>query len=390
MRLSILFLVFVAQFSDCAAPLCRLTEPESPAARVVTIALLDTETIARVSDEHFIVAGSPPQAPLATDVTTLVSGRQELIESTPPLFPYDLAYFSTGDEGWWFTRQGSEGREPVVFFVESGDRVQKTRVTLPGQLPVAWLPIAGDEPRGLFLTVGAEQPSLQVHLVTPAGVEAMGAFFWWQTTAHLSVDRSRWSAEVLPDGRFLVVAVDGPEQPMALRLRVIGEEGRESRIPCLVPIERLLATAVDVTGRLAIVGRSAKGEVVAVLTDVDQPDSARCRVISEPGEVAAEPPFGTPSVVATGEDFVAAWIRDDGSVRACELEDLRSPPVVLKVGEGAHVELPLRQLVFADADHLTFFWKGRYGEISTRRMPARLTGLAFAKQIGRVLCSVFE
>ena len=125
---------------------------------------------------------------------------------------------------------------------------------------------------------------------------------------------------------------------------------------------------------LAIVGLSGRKEVVAMLVAAGRPESAVCRTISSPGETAASPPSGTPSVLWTGERFVAAWLREDGTVRACELRNLRSAPVVVDIGYGADVERPLRQLVHNDGEFLTFIWRERGSGFTTRQMPGSLGG----------------
>jgi hypothetical protein len=127
-----------------------------------------------------------------------------------------------------------------------------------------------------------------------------------------------------------------------------------------------------------------------MLLDVDQPQSARCRVISAPDETAAKPPFGTPSVLWTGEGFVTAWIRADGKVRACELGSFREPPLIIDVGEDADVDRPLRQLLYSDAEYVTFIWKERGGGFVERRMPKNVTGHAFATDLWRLLCAASQ
>ena len=328
------------------------------------------------------------------ELTRVRSNHEEMIASTPALLPYDLKPSVFSKEGrWWFSRQGDEGLVSSVFFVAGeGDRIQQTRVKLPRKSPLVWLPLRGDSPRGLEISVADEQPALLIDEVTPAGVKPLGAFPWWETGFQRTLLSSRWSAEALGDGRIAIVAVDGPPEGMTLRLRIVGGEKDpvESPIPCSVAIDYPLATAASPSGMLAVVGVSKEGRVVAMVVDVDQPQSTRCRVISEPGEIAATPPLGTPSVVWAGDGFVAAWIRDDGTVRAGELGSLRVSPLIIDVGEEADVDHPLRQLIHADGETVTFVWRERAAGFVIRRMPRCLTGYAFASELWRQFCAAFN
>jgi hypothetical protein len=394
LKISTLLLVLLAQLSGCAKFLCSLSLADQFRSRRLSIAIPSVQDIAPLSQDDILVAAHPLRAPTAIELTRVRFNQEEKIAATPALFPYDLKPSVFSKEGrWWFSRQGDEGAVSSVFFVTGeGDRIQQTRVRLPRKSPLVWLPIRGDVPRGLEISAADEQPALRIDEVTPAGVRPLAAFPWWESGFQRTLLSSRWSAEALGDGRIAIVAVDGPPEGMALQLRIVGGEKDpvESPIPCSVAIDYPLATAAASSGKLAVVGRSKEGKVVAMIVDVDQPQSTRCRVISEPGEIAAQPPLGTPSVAWTGDSFVTAWIRDDGTIRAGELRNLRSSPLIIDVGEEADVDRPLRQLIHADGETVTFIWKERGGGFVIRRMPRSVAGYAFAAELWRQFCATFN
>jgi hypothetical protein len=384
LKISSLLLLFLAQFPGCAGSLCSLKPGPEFDPRPLSISIRSVEDIVPLAPDDFIVTSLVH--PTAMNVTRIVSNDEGLVASTPALFPYDQSPSVVPTEhGWWFSRQGNEGSVPSVFFVVSDGSVHQSRVKLLRNEPAVWLPVQGPDPRGVQVSVAREQPSLIFDEVTPSGVKRIGAFAWTAPMQTLPV--SHWAAEGLTGERIAVVALDGPVDDVTLRLRIVGGTAPvETDLPCTTAIVRLLATAVDGADRMAVVGLSKKHEVVAMLVDVDRPDAARCRIISLPQEAAAAPALGSPSVIWTGEAFVAAWIRDDGTVRACELGSLHAAPLVVDIGGGADLERPLRQLVHSDADFLTFIWKDRAAGFATRRMPKNLSGYAFAMDLFRLVC----
>ncbi len=386
MKISSFVLLFLAQLSGCAGFLCSLPDAELKP-RQLSISFPSIEAIGRLSADDFVVVTRPSRAPTALEVTHIVSNHEETIGTTPALFPCDTNQFVFGNQNrWWFSVQGNQGAQSSVFFFVSGEQNQPRRVNLPRRFPLVWLPIRGDEPRGVEVSVENEQPSLRIDEVTPSGTKLIAAFPWWEAGFQHTVLSSRWSAEALGEGRFAVVAVDGPPGGMTLRLRVVGDRAEpvESPIPCSVAIDYPLATAVDGSGRLAVVGRAKDGSVVGVTVDAARPESARCSVISAPGEVAAMPPFGTPAVVWSGEAFVSAWIREDGTVRVSEL----GKPGVVDAGRGADVHQPLHQLLYTDGDYVTLVWKERGGAFVERPLPRNVAGYAFATEVSRLFCRV--
>lgn len=330
--------------------------------------------------------------PTGMAVARVRVGQEESVASTPALHPYDLsaAVFPT-ERGWWFSRYGQEGIVASVFFAVSDGATRETRVNVPRRDRAVWLPVRGAEPRGLYVAVDEDQHTLLVTEVTPAGLKPLASFPWPEEGSMRTLENDRWSAEPLGDGRVAIIGIDAIDD--TLKLRVIGAgEPVESPIPCASGMATPFHTAVGASGRLAIAGLSNKREVIAILLDADQPRAARCRVVSAPGELAARQGFGTPAVVPAGETFIAGWIREDGTVRASDLRDLRAAPPIVDVAEDADVDRPLRQLFSSDGESVTFVWKDRGGDIMQRRLPATLNGyalLAWLRQanVVRRLCS---
>lgn len=384
MRISSVLFGVLAQLSSCAGSLCPPVIFERFHEQPVRLSRGGVDEIAPLADDDFLIVTAPPRAPLSTELTRVRHGNEESIADTPSLSPYSPSPSLVVRDGqWWFSRQGHRGGESNVYFVRSDGK--ETRVKIPRRYLLTWLPIATDEPRGLEVSVVDEQPALRIAEITPSGAKEVAAFEWWETGYHHTVAVGHWSAEALADGRFAVVALDGPSDALSLRLRLIApSRGSESEIPCDVPIDDQLATAVDPSGRLAVVGVSRERQVVALLVDVNHPRSTRCRVLDDH---TAQPPFGTPAVVWSGDRFVAAWIRDDGIVRACELSEHPAP--IIDVGRDADVELPLRQLLFADGETVIFVWKQR-GGYAVRRMPRNLSGYAFAAELWTRICDWTE
>lgn len=383
-------LLLSAQLMGCADPCFLLSREEQP--RVVSIPVSGTvEAVSPLSIEtdEFIVVARPSREPLAIELTRVGSEGVATVATTPPLFPYHTGSIVVREGAWWFSRQGDRERRSDAYFVIGGATVQEHRVKLSPGFHFVWLPLTGHEPKGLLVSLADEQPALRVHEVTPSGVRSLASFPWWQTGLQQAVQTphpARWSAEPLGDGRSAIVAVDGPAGEAPLILRIIGGESpSEFVIPCAPAIDLPLSTANDPSGRLAIVGRSRRGEVVASLVNLDQPESAQCTVISEPGEIASAAPFGPPSVVATKRGFVAAWIREDGTVRAADLGALPRRPFVLEIGKEADVDRPYRELAFGQGEHVTFVWKRRDGTTAVRRLPESLSAIAFASELCRLI-----
>lgn len=374
-------LAVIPQFLRCTEILCPAPfDVAFPVENIRSSISSIEEVVARDGDENIVVAQSLDD-PLAVQVSHSGTRGEELLASIPPLFPSNLSrsVIST-PEGWWLSRQGGQGSKHAVFFVHGGERLQMTRVEVPPhRYPLVWLPLEGADPRGVLISAGNAQPSLLMDEVTPAGVKPLASFSWWQPTFQQTLAANRWSAEVLNDGRIAVIGVDGPPGEEKLTMRILGEgEPVDSVLLCEAELDGPIATAVDGANRVAVVGLSKSGDVVALFADVDAPGAARCLRISASEETAAKPPFGTPAVVWDGRAFVAAWISDEGRVLAAELGALRANPRAIEVGRGAATERTLHQLIQVSGETLTLVWRDRGGSLVRRRIPESFTGYLVA------------
>lgn len=377
-------LLFLAQLSGCAGVLCS-PDVEPYGSRKLPVWIRDVEDVVALPDGEVIVVSR--RYPTATVVTRIGGRGEEEVALLPNMAPTDVApSIIVADGRWWFSRMGLHDAGTSVFFVSAAGQSERS-LDRYGD-PLVWLPIRGGEPRGLLLAVGDEQPALRVTEITPSGARALGAFTWWQESSQTERRHdSRWSAESLGDGRFVIAAIDGPPGETALHVRTIGgETTSDAVVPCNVA-DQPIDIAVGPAGRFAVVGLTEKGEVVGVILDVDHPASAHCRVLSAPGEVGARPGYGTPTVVWAGDRFIAAWVRDDGAVRACELDERKSSPVIVDVGTEAQVSRPLRQLLQVGTDSVTFTWRDLSGDLVTRELPSKLTAYALATELRNFVCA---
>jgi hypothetical protein len=384
----LLIAMVLAHLSSCAGTVCELFSAEMFAPTSVRITS-DVITVGPLVGDGLVVASNSTRGPNAINITYLGQDGLEREATIPPLQDIDTTWSVFRREtGWWFSRWGSDAEGRAVFFVVDG--AVRRRAVEPEHFPLEWLPLRGEEPRGLLLSVAKEQPALRFDEVTPDGVEHVAVFPWWQAFAdHKILLASRWTAESLGEGRFAVIAVDGPEGALALTLRVIDNgTATEHVLPCVAKFDHPIASAHGPGDTIAIVGRSAKGEILAMVVDVGNPVAARCRVISDAEEVATRPLYlyGTPAVIWSGDRFIAAWVRNDGTVRACELGELRVQPIVVNLGDDANGEDPLRQMLHPEGDIVAFTWRDRSGNAVVRRMPTQLAGYALARDLRDLIC----
>lgn len=384
----LLIAMVLAQLSSCAGTICKLWPDDTFAPTTVRMTA-NVATVAPLPGGGLVVASSSPRGPNAIDMTYPGQDGLEREAALPPLQDIDTAWsVFRRESGWWFSRWGADAEGRAVFFVVDG--AVRRRAVEPEHFPLGWLPLRGEEPRGLLLSVAKEQPALRFDEVTLGGVKHVAAFPWWQGYAnHEILLASRWTAESLGEGRFAVIAVDGPEGALALTLRVI-DNGTvtEHALPCIASFDHPIASARGPGDTIAVVGRSAKGEILAALVDVRTPEAARCRVISGVDEVATRPLYlyGPPAVIWSSDRFIAAWVRNGGTVRACELGTLRAQPIVVNVGENANGEDPLRQLLHPDGDNVAFTWRDRSGDAVVRRMPTQLAGYGLMRELRDRVC----
>jgi hypothetical protein len=340
-------------------------------------------------DEGFVVL-APAIPDGAWTIARVSETKEESAVTTSDLREASDEAIVAGHEGrWWFSRLAVVSGAPHVDVIASrGAEVTRQRVPLPHATPILWLPLRGDEPAGIVLS-RVDDRTLYVAEVTSSGVVSRGSFDWPSSQAVLIPSRRLWSAERLPDGRIAVVSIEtvpNSEQRI-LMLRIVGGETIvETALERAEPVHDLMAIAIDAKGRLAIVGLTQKGEVAAAIVDVVHPETTRCRVISAVGEIAAR--RGMTSVIAGERGFIAGWIRDDGTVRATEIRELRSTPAVVNVGDGADIERPLPRLMQIEDEQIVFVWRDRTGEVLARRVPQALNGYAFLVDLLHRLCSL--
>lgn len=366
-----ILLAILAQLSGCAGFFCAAIADEREETRL-GISSLDVEEVIPVSHDDFLV--TKLTHPTAMAITRLHAGREANIGSTPPLFPYDLGpSVITTDEGWWFSRHGDTGSGSSVYFVISNGERQVKRVNVPKHHRTVWLPVRGTEPHGVLVSVTEEPRTLQFHDVKPSGVRLLAAVPWFESGPERSLQYGRWSAEHVGAGRFVIVTTEEAGDEGRVKMHASPDLGEGTALPCSASIDGAMDTAVDGAGRIAVVGVS-NGRVVAMVAQIERPEVVRCRLVSEVGEIALAAPFGTPSVEWTGNAFVAAWIGSTGTIRACEFRDLTVPPLVVDVGHDAHLDRPLRRLLYRAHEEVVFVWRTRSGEIAQRWMPGDVVG----------------
>ncbi len=232
-----------------------------------------------------------------------------------------------------------------------------------------------------MLSLGDDRSTFMIDEVSPSGIHVLGTY-----RSHLPGNAPspyQWSAECLQDGRIAVLSIEqsiGDAQRFVLRL-FDGNGGlTESPLPCADQFQEALATTVDRNGRIAAVAWSPTRQIVSMLIDVEAPLSARCSVLSAAGETAAFTPRGSPSINAAGNERIAAWIRNDGTVRACQIT---RGSTAVDVGKNASTSASLAHLISDNADeNVTFLWNTDRG-IVTRRLPRALQGWALLDDVRR-------
>jgi hypothetical protein len=352
------------------------------------VSVRDVVDVVPVDGDELVLA-SWSYDPIGSIVVRRIRGGvEEVLGTTPALFPSSAARFLTADRGsWWFARYGWPEAGAVVVFISSDGEVRRADIKANAGI-TAWAPLRGNKPRGLLMTASPDEEALLVEEVSPEGVRRVGQFPWGGEF-HRTFYDGEWSAELLPDGRLVVVSTDESEHDPRLKLRLLGgQTPSEFVLPCASPLGLPLGTAVNSEGRLAIVGRTSRGQIVSMIVNVDRPQEAECHVLSDPDETAPPEPHTSPSVISTGESFVAAWIRDDGMIRAREFDASWSPVPIVNVADGARLDFPLHQLMHVDADSIRFIWMDRGGEILSRSLPKELTRFARFLAIREALCTL--
>jgi hypothetical protein len=380
-----LFLSALLPFTDCWGS-GSFSRAFPPGAIPITIPAL--HDVLDAGDGGVIVLSSSPQTIGERRIVRIRGGAEEQLAALPSGHYTDgEALFLTGTGRWWYSRPYGGGSNSSIYFVTSEAAGVMQRKFDLRDVPLLWLPLRGEKPGGVMLSLGPDRSTFYLDEVSDSGTRPLGSY-----PGHLpgTAPSSRdWSAERLPDGRVAVLSIEqSTGGPSRFMLRVLDGNGgiAEAGLPCADQFREALITAMDRAGRIAAVALSPKGELVSTTISVDEPQSTRCRVLSMPGETVANPNLVSPSVIAAGDELIAAWIRSDGTVRACQIGNQAAPINVVDVGRNAETQDTLAHLVSADGgETVTFTWKTDRG-IVMRRMPAALDGYALVTEIER-LCS---
>jgi hypothetical protein len=388
MWLRIILAFVLGPLSSCSSTLCELLKVDQRAPS--TVFSNEAATAAPLHDGTVLIASQSRRGANAVDVTRVTAGGEERVAELPPLTDPDPSWaLQTSKSGWWFSRWGSDAEGSAIFFAVDGTLHRQRLNSL--SLPQGWLPVRSAEARGVLLSVAREQPALRVDEVTPSGVKHLASFSWWQTSDFLrTLLPSRWTAEFLGEGRYAVLGVDGEEGSHALTLRLI-DHGKTSEQPlgCAAgSFDYPIASAYDGKNTIALAGRTAKGEVLAMRVDITDPATAVCRVLSAQSDSIPAPQylFGPPDIAWRGDGFVIAWITSDGTVRASELGTLQRPPIVVTIAHGANGVDPLRQLVHVNGDAIVFTWRDSDARVVTQSMPAQFTAVALVRDLRDTFC----
>ncbi len=379
-------LILLAHFSGVARTLCRSGVEEAFAARDVPVwseRILDLLPLGQ-EDEYLTVVRHGSAS--GVDLLHVGAMGEETVASLPDLFPTSTRpYLVRQGDSWWMSFEGREGREAKVLFVDGAGA--------PVEIPLSpwtllWLPVPGAEPEGIAVSGGEHQ--LRFDEASPAGVRGLGSFAW--TSDHGgNLRREAWAATALPGGRIAVAEVE-TSGTAALTLYILGgERPTRTEIACATKSLSSIAMAADETGALAIVGVSPDGDIVAHLLNWDQPHSGSGRVLPSEHAPAARSPISGPWVVATPRGFLTAWIDEKGGIHATMLQqDLRSPPEIIDVTEGAETFWVLQQMIHLDGELATFIWNDRNGRPMQRTLPANLDAWSRFSRGLRNLCANVE
>ncbi len=283
---------------------------------------------------------------------------------------------------WWYGGMGErDGRIASTFVRNDGEGGATTSVVpARGRGPYLFLPLRGEQPRGLQFA--ATNP--ETTLVTE--IDATHAVRTWQVP-RIDLLNAHAIAERLPDRRVALFAVRN--DVLELLLLRDGGEFTETTMRDTAPFQ--FATALDDTGRLEMVTGTAVagGQVLeGAIVDPDHPADARWQTLTKNARIASWP-YQELKVVSTPTGFVAAWIDRSTAhgfeLQACDLEIGGQPPAIVSIGDpsegrtfGAFFSMQ------AVGKELLFFWDdGR--RLILRRTPSSITQLAATQQFA-TLC----
>jgi len=378
LRLVRLILLFLLQWTDCSGLLSHAFPPTS-----IPVAVPALHDAIEVGDGDLIVVSDNIGRAGERRITRTRGAAEELLATIPAGSGYTPgeALFRTGPDQWWFSAASGDVWKPNVVFVTGGaDGAKQISVGLH-RLSLVWLPLRGETPAGVMLSRGEDRSTFTIDEVSPSGIRVLGT--WPGHLPGTAPMPGQWSAERLPDGRIAILSIEqSVGAPWRFVLRLFDGNGglTESPLPCADQFREALATVVDRNGRIAAVAWSSTREIVSTLIDVEAPLSARCSTLSSPGEIAAFTPRGSPVIDVAGNERIAAWIRNDGTVRACQIT---RGSTAVDVGENASTTASLAHLISDNGDEtVSFLWNTDRG-IVTRRLPRALQGWALLDGIRR-------
>lgn len=250
---------------------------------------------------------------------------------------------------------------------------------LPGQGIRLWVPLRGDDPAGLHLTLTHD--ALSVVEVELAG--ARGSWTLPPVTPR-SLTPSHHSAERLPDGRIALVAIEeGRQGPGRVLLHLLGAQGEVSD-SVLAEGNRYggVATELDERGRLVValnVTRDGKELVEVAAIEAGETSAGEWRTVSGDGAASS------PRLIEVEHGMVAAWIERGMSgeleLRACDVRGDRPHPLSIRVGTmGFDSPRTHRFAAHAVDEQPLFVWYAAEG-VTARRVPPSVSGLAVLEQL---------
>jgi hypothetical protein len=386
LRIYAAVLLLLSRLAGCDRLVCPIARDDF-AASSARLSLDSVEEAAPISREELVVSSFTHPTGMA--LTRVLKGEETRIAATPPLFPSDLrASIFSGDGGWWFSRHGDIETASRVHFIVFDRAIRDYAVPVPRRPQTAWIPLPGPTPRGIYVAVEGDR--LEFRLVSPSGVKQLGTAEWPEHNRHHTLIENAWSAQALDDDRIAVVTTDDRADHPKAMLHLFGDVESHVELPCGLSLNHPIDTAVDGAGKIGIAGLSRDSRVVTMIVHPDRPEAALCRVVSEPNEAAVAFPFGVTSVEWTGQAFVVGWIRDDGSIRACELRPDGARSIVVDIGRDASADRPLRRMLYPVDNGLMFVWRDRSGDIVRRWLPNDIVGHTVIVDMARRLCAAFD
>jgi len=306
--------------------------------------------------------------------------------------PLSDAFVVNGSAWWYATLDDRDGAIATTFLKSDGSsatyaRPQPVSEQTNAASSNSWqlIAIPGEKPRMLELTYATETTIARE-------VDWSGASRSWQLPPVSFEHPGRMVAEPLPDGRIALLSnADG------LSLYLLGDEGHVDSFPLRNLRVQQFDAALDDAGRLAIaaarnaVARSATdtGTIDVAIVDPAHPDAAVWSPLRHDVRVGAD--SHAVQLVATPDGFAVAWINEAGGTRveAASIDRRGHGGAVVDVGSPSTRFIAPFLGMQARHEELLFWWED--GEhLVQRRLPASLTGYAFADELARRFCGATE